>query len=85
MKIINKTSSKIYYQVTPSGGILKASKIVASGFINKGDTLKFSVKDIGLSPVVYVKGADSYCEGNLSLSVKDGNSTVEVSMSEVND
>jgi hypothetical protein len=83
MRIINKTKNTIYYQVTPSGCDLEYQYVVASGSIESGGTLKFPVGDIGPSPKVYVKNADPRTDGSLELQVKDGDSTVEVSMSEV--
>jgi hypothetical protein len=83
MKIINKSQSKIYYQVTPSGTVLSGSEVIASGIIDANNSLEFPLENAGKNPIVYVKDATSYNEGNLALKVKDGNSEVLLSMTEV--
>jgi hypothetical protein len=83
MKIINKSQSKIYYQVTPSGTVLSGSEVIASGFLDKGHDIEFSLDNAGMSPIVYVKGADNYAEGNIVLKVKDEHSEVLLQMIEL--
>jgi hypothetical protein len=84
MKIINKTTNTIYYQVACSGtGVLSGSDIIASGYIEASGTLGFPLQDAGKNPIVFVKGADPGNEGNIGLRVEDGDSTVLLSMVEV--
>ncbi len=84
MKIINNTQNKIYYQVTPSGTVLSGSRVIASGYLDRGTSLEFPVPDAGVNPIVYVRGAGNYNpQGNLSLHVPDGHADVKVSMTDV--
>lgn len=80
MKIINDTSNKIAYQVTPSGTTLSGSKVIASGTIEPNNTLKFPVDDAGKGPWVYIQSAETYNQGKLSVQTKDGDATVTLKL-----
>lgn len=83
MKIINKTKDDLYYKVTPSGTVLSGSKVIASGVLKAGHSESFPLTNAGKSPIVYVQSINQYNQGNFGLQVADGNSTVQISMTEL--
>ncbi len=80
MKIINHTTNNLYYIVTPSGGILSQSPVLASGVVNAHNTLEFPLPNAGQSPLVYFKSAMPYNEGYFSAQPANGNSTVTIAI-----
>jgi hypothetical protein len=82
MKIINKTPDDIYYEVTSSG--LDIRFPVTSGTVPASGILKFDV-DAGEKPYVYIKNNDSSSQGCLKLQVTGSDSSVLLSMTEVDE
>lgn len=79
MKIINKTNDRLYYLVTPSGTTLSGSQVIASGVVDKGNSLEFPLQ-AGKSPIVYVKSIGQYDQGYFSAQPADDNSTVTIAI-----
>lgn len=79
MKIINQTNDNLFYLVTPSGTVLSGSKVVASGVVNKGNTLDFPVQ-AGSRPIVYVKSIGQFDQGYFSAQTADSQGTVTVTV-----
>ncbi len=79
MKIINKTNDRLYYLVTPSGTTLSGSQVIASGVVDKGNSLEFPLP-AGKSPIVYVKSIGQYDQGYFSAQPADDNSTVTIAI-----
>lgn len=78
MKIINNTTNNLYYVVTPSGGILSESPVIASGTLNAHNTLEFPLTNAGQNPLVYFKSAMPYSDGYIWVQPANGNSTVTI-------
>jgi hypothetical protein len=80
MKIINNTNDRLYYLVTPSGTTLSGSKVIASGVVDKDNTLEFPLNNAGQRPIVYVKSIGPYDQGYFSAQPEDGHATVTISI-----
>ncbi len=82
MKIINDTGTVLSYLVTPSGGVLSGSPILASGSVQANSASEFSVPNAGLNPIVYVKAVGQYSQGNFSRQGANGNSVIRIGITE---